>query len=180
MRLTAGVNMQCCAHLTIASCICLTSTLMIRPARAQSVVDGTFAVHSGFEGADPGVGAIAWQRARTRLAVGAEWLTDDTRREAIGLSALIELERSGSFGAEVRYRRWLYPWLGAYAAVTSILQPESLLGVSGGATGALPLGPRAALFAELSVSAFPLGTDLPHDEAVLIWGSLGVGVRLRF
>ncbi len=165
----------CCGLL-----VALFGTWTPRQARAQAVVDGTFAVQSGLEGADPGTGAVAWQRARTRLALGAEWLTDDTRREAIGLSALIELERSGSFGAEVRYRRWLYPWLGAYAAVTSILQPESLLGVTGGVTAVLPLGRAAGLFGELSTSAFPLGTDLPHDEAVLIWTSLAAGVRLRF
>jgi len=168
------------AHPCIALGICLTSVLLARPAGAQSVVDGTFAIQSGLEVADPGLGALAWQRARTRVALGAEWLTDDSRREAVGLNVIMELERSGSFGAEVRYRRWLFPWLGAYAAVTSILQPESLLGVTGGATGLLPLGRRAGLFAELSATAFPLGTDLPHDEAVLFWASLGVGIRLRF
>lgn len=147
---------------------------------AQQRVDATISLQSGAEGADPGIGVFSWQRARTRVAFGADWFTDDMLNESIGVLALVEFERSGAFGAEVRYRRWLFDWLGAFAACTAMLQPESLLGVTGGATAALPLGERLAVFGELSASVFPLGTDLPTPEAVLLWGSVGVGVRMRF
>lgn len=147
---------------------------------AQQRVDASFAIQSGAEGADPGIGVFVWQRARTRVAFGADWFTDDLLNESIGVLALVEFERSGAFGAEVRYRRWLFDWLGAFAGCTAMLQPESLLGVTGGATAALPLGENLALFGELSASVFPLGTDLPTPEAVLLWGSAGFGVRMRF
>lgn len=155
-------------------------TLYVSPCRAQPKVDGVFALQTGAEGADPGLGQFVWQRARTRLALGAEWFTEESLREAVGLYALIEVERSGGFGAEVRYRRWVNRWLGGYAAVTSVLQPESLLGVSGGVTGIYGLGAKVSAFAELSASAFPIGTDLPQGEAVLVWMSASLGVRLGF
>lgn len=154
--------------------------LRVSPCNAQPKVDGVFALHTGAEGADPGTGQLVWQRARTRMSLGAEWYTEESLREAVGLHALIELERSGGFGAEVRYRRWVNRWLGGFAAVTSILQPESLLGVTGGVTGIYGLGAKAGVFAELSVSAFPLGTDLPRGDAVMLWMSASLGVRLGF
>lgn len=149
------------------------------PCEAQpNKVDGVFALQSGVEGADPGLGQLVWQRARTRLALGAEWFTEESLRESVGLYALIELERSGSFGAEARYRRWVNRWLGGFAGVTAILQPESLLGVTGGVTGTYGLGAKVAAFAELSASAFPIGTDRPQGEAVVVWLSGSLGVRL--
>lgn len=150
------------------------------PCAAQPKVDGVFALQTGAEGADPGLGQYVWQRARTRIALGAEWYTEHTFTETVALYGLIELERSGGFGAEVRYRRWMNRWLGGFVGVTAILQPESLLGATGGATATYGLGGKAAIFAELSASAFPLGTDLPHGDSVLTWISLGAGVRLGF
>lgn len=147
---------------------------------AQQRVDASFAIQSGAEGADPGLGVFVWQRARTRIALGADWYTDDLMRESVGAQALIEIERSGAFGAEVRYRRWLLDWLGAFVAGTLMIQPESLLGLTGGATAAFPMGKKLSVFGELSASVFPLGTDLPTPEAVLVWGSAGVGVRMHF
>lgn len=151
-----------------------------KPSWAQQRVDATFALQAGAEGADPGLGVFVWQRARTRIALGADWYTDDLMEESVGVLALIEVERSGAFGAEVRYRRWLLDWLGAFAAGTLMIQPESLLGVTGGATALFPMSKKLSVFGELSVSVFPLGTDLPTPEAVLVWGSASVGVRMRF
>jgi hypothetical protein len=151
-----------------------------QPGLAQQRVDASFSLQSGVEGADPGIGVFVWQRARTRIAFGADWFTDDAMQESVGVLALVEVERSGAFGAEVRYRRWLTDWLGAFAAGTLMIQPESLLGVTGGATAAFPFGKKLSLVAELSASVFPLGTDLPTPEAVLVWASGGVGVRMSF
>lgn len=147
---------------------------------AQQRVDASFALQSGGEGADPGLGVFVWQRARTRIAFGAHWYTDDLMQESIGALALIEVERSGAFGAEVRYRRWLLDWLGAFAGGTLMIQPESLLGLTGGAVANFPLGKKLAVFGEVSASVFPLGTDLPTPEAVLVWASGSVGVSMRF
>jgi hypothetical protein len=160
--------------------VCLAVLCAAEPGSAQQRVDASFAIQSGAEGADPGIGVFVWQRARTRVALGADWFTDDLMQESIGALALIEVERSGAFGVEVRYRRWLNEWLGAFAAGTLMIQPESLLGITGGATALFPMGKKLAVFGELSASVFPLGTDLPTPEAVLVWGSIGVGVRMRF
>ncbi len=154
--------------------------LNVSPCTAQPKVDGVFALQTGAEGADPGIGQYVWQRARTRIALGAEWFTEQTLTETVGLYGLIEVERSGGFGAEVRYRRWMSRWLGGFVGVTAMLQPESLLGATGGATAIYGLGAKASVFAELSASAFPLGTDLPHGDAVVTWLSLSLGVRLGF
>lgn len=159
-----------------ALALCLQGT----PCWAQPKVDGVFALQTGAEGADPGLGQYVWQRARTRVGLGAEWYTEHTFSETVGLYGLIELERSGGFGAEVRYRRWVNSWLGGFVGVTALLQPESLVGATGGATAIYGLGAKASAFAELSVSAFPWGTDLPHGDAVVTWLTLGLGVRLGF
>jgi hypothetical protein len=160
--------------------VCLATLTLTTSSHAQQRVDATFAIQSGVEGADPGIGVFVWQRARTRVAFGADWFTDELMHESIGVLALVEVERSGAFGAEVRYRRWLNDWLGAFAGGTLMIQPESLLGITGGMTAAFPLGKHWAWFGELSASVFPLGTDLPTPEAVLVWGSAGLGVRMRF
>jgi hypothetical protein len=165
---------------TVATTACAVLLVVASPCAAQPKVDGVFALQTGAEGADPGIGQYEWQRARTRIALGAEWYTEHTFTETVALYGLVELERSGGFGAEVRYRRWMNRWLGGFVGVTAILQPESLLGATGGATAIYGLGGKAAIFAELSASAFPLGTDLPHGDSVVTWLSLGAGVRLGF
>lgn len=170
---------NCRAQVGACASIALLLTLST-PCAAQGKVDGVFGVQSGAEGADPGLAQFVWQRARTRLALGAEWYTEDTWSETVGLYGLIEVERGGGFGAEVRYRRWVNRWLGGFVGVTAMLQPESLLGATGGVTGIYGLGGKASAFAELSATAFPLGTDLPHGEGVLVWMSASLGVRLGF
>jgi hypothetical protein len=160
--------------------VCLAVVVAPKHGWAQQRVDASFAIQSGAEGADPGIGVFVWQRARTRLAFGADWFTDEVMQESIGVLALIEVERSGAFGGEVRYRRWLNDWLGAFAAGTLMMQPESLLGITAGVTALFPIGKKLDLFGEVSASVFPLGTDLPTPEAVLVWGSGGLGVRMRF
>jgi hypothetical protein len=150
-------------------------------ASAQKLlIDGVASVHSGLEGSDPEVSAMQWQRQRTRLQVGAEWSSSETKTHALALYGIFELERSGSVGAEFRYRIWMSRFVGAFAGPIALLRPESLYGVQGGLTGALPVGKDAALFAELSMAGFPLGSDRSHSGATVVWASLGLGAKIHF
>lgn len=167
--------------LVLSAAACAVTLSATSTALAQKLlIDGVIAVHSGLEGADPGFGVVEWQRQRLRLQLGAEWSSSESKKHALGLYGLFELERSGSFGAEFRYRTWMNKSVGAFVGPVAILRPQSLFGVQAGVTFALPLGDDFALFAEGSFAAFPLGSDLPHSGAIIMWASLGVGLKLHF
>jgi hypothetical protein len=139
--------------------------------------EGNFGLGTGLEGSDAGTGSMHWQRARFRLSAGLDLRSDETDDEGFGLRALAELEKRGSFGGELRYCRFVARGFGAYAGVTGVAFPETLLGATAGATVVIPLG-RPALYIEPSFAALPLGSDLPEDS-VLFWALLTVGVNVR-
>jgi hypothetical protein len=167
-----------CWALALAS---LAGALGPRDALAQKLlIDGTASVHSGLEGADPGIGAVEWQRQRTRLLLGAEWSSSESKRQSLGLYGLFELERSGSIGAEFRYRSWMNEVIGAYVGPVAVLRPQSLYGGAAGIDVNIPLGSRLGVFAEASFAAFPIGSDRPTPSAIVMWASLGLGAKLQF
>jgi hypothetical protein len=144
------------------------------------LVDAVVSASSGVEGADVGYGKLEWQRQRVLLRLGAEWSSSASFQESLGVYGLIEIERSGSFGAELAYRRTLSKLLAAHAGIIAILRPESLFGVSGGFTGNLDFTDTFGVFVDLSAMAFPLGSDRPTPSAVVIWFSGGAGLRFHF
>lgn len=133
---------------------------------------------TGLEGGNAGTNRMLWERARFRLNGGVDLRNDEDPLQGFGFRASLELEKRGSLGAEVRYSRWLGRAFGGFAGVCGTVAPESLLGGTAGATLLIPLGPKGGLFLEPSISAFPLGSDLP-ENSVLIWGLLTLGVNVR-
>lgn len=145
------------------------------PARAEGWFgEGEVGVGTGMEGGDAG-GAVAWQRARTRLFGGFELGWTESDRDALGWRFTAELERRLSLGGEVRYVRRFGDVVSAHAGGSCVVVPDSLYGGTLGATFKLPLGP-IRLFLEPSLAAFVAGTDLPRDT-VVIWASLNGGLR---
>lgn len=130
---------------------------------------------TGVEGANTGTG-IAWQRARTRLILGADIGNPETGPEAYGVRTFIELERSLSVGAELGYVRWIIPQLSLFFGGVAVLAPRTLFGGTAGVNYVFPLGKRAGLALFSSISALPLGNDRP-DNGVVVWGLLGIGLR---
>ena len=169
------MQLKLCVSLsTIAGAI-----LLAQPAHAEGYMyQSYFGIGSGLEGSDAGTGTLGWQRARLRLSAGLDLLDEDDPVQAFGFRAAVELEKRGSLGGELRYSRWLGRGFGGFVGVTGTVAPETLLGGVVGATLVIPLGKRFGLFVEPSISAFPLGSDLPGDS-VLIWGLLTVGVNVR-
>lgn len=149
-------------------------------AAQKMLLDGVASIHSGLEGSDPEVSAMQWQRQRTRLQIGAEWSSSESKAHALALYGLFELERSGSVGAEFRYRIWMNPFIGAFAGPIAVFRPDSLYGIQAGLTGALPVGKDVALFAEASMAGFPIGSDRSHSGATVVWASFGLGAKLHF
>ena len=137
-----------------------------------------FGVGTGLEGSDAGTGQMNWQRARLRLSGGVDLRNEEDPVEGFGFRGVVELEKRGSIGGEVRYSRWLGRGFGAYVGGCGTIAPGTLLGGTAGATLLLPLGPRGGLFLEPSLSALPLGSDLAGNS-VLLWGLLTVGVNVR-
>ena len=131
---------------------------------------------TGLEGANTGTG-IGWQRARTRLILGADIGNPEDGPEAYGVRTFIELERSLSVGLELGYVRWFTPRLSLFFGAVGVLAPSTLFGGTAGANYVLlPLGERAGLAVFSSISALPLGEDRP-DNGVVVWGLLGIGLR---
>jgi hypothetical protein len=152
--------------------------LLAAPAAAEGWTYESFVgIGTGLEGGDGGDGSLAWQRARFRLSGGIDFRSEEMPRDGVGVRAIVEIERRATLGAELRYSRWLGRGFGAYAGLSGTFAPESLFGGTAGVTALIPLG-RAGLFIEPSISALPLGSDLP-DDSVLVWGLLTVGVNVR-
>jgi hypothetical protein len=182
MKLTlfARVRPLRSAFLGVVSALLL---LVYNPGTAKAeklLVDGVVSASSGLEGADPGFGKLEWQRQRLLVKLGAEWSNSETFQQAIGVAGLLELERSGAFGAEVYYRQTLHKLLLGHAGLIGILRPESLFGVNAGVALQIDIGDTLGVFADVSAAAFPLGSDRPHGSAVVIWVTGGLGVRLHF
>ncbi|HSU41619.1 MAG TPA: hypothetical protein VLJ38_18705 [Polyangiaceae bacterium] len=155
------------------------ASLLARPAHAEGYMYETyFGIGSGLEGGDAGTGTLGWQRARLRLSGGLDLRDAEDPVQGFGFRGAVELEKRGSIGGELRYSRWLGRGFGGFIGVTGTVAPETLLGGVAGATLVIPLGKRMGLFIEPSLSAFPLGSDLPGDS-VLIWGLLTVGINVR-
>ena len=130
---------------------------------------------TGVEGADTGAG-IAWQRARTRLILGADIGNPENGPEAYGVRTFVELERSLSVGVELGYVRWFTPRFSLFFGGVGVLAPRTLFGGTAGVNYVFPLGERAGLALFSSFSALPLGNDRP-DNGVVVWGLLGIGLR---
>lgn len=171
------------ASLYLASlCLLLATLLSSGQAKAQGepVVTGVVMVGTGAEGVDPGLAAVQWQRARTRLHLGGEWRGSESENEAWGLYALFELERAGSAGAELRYRRFLDSGFGGFVGPIAVLRPESLYGLHAGLSYNLKFSPRFGLLVEGGFAGFPLGSDKPNIDAVVMWATLNFGLTVGF
>jgi hypothetical protein len=170
------------AALPLALCSSLTAATLllssVSRAQGEPVVTGLVALGTGVEGADPGIGAMQWQRARTRLHLGGEWRGSESTGEAWGLYGLFELERSGSAGAELKYRRFLDWGLGGYVGPIAVLRPESLYGVHAGISYHLSFNQRLGLLFEGGFAGFPLGSDRPNMDSVVMWGTFCVGLTV--
>jgi hypothetical protein len=174
-RSLSRIHLKLCVSLsTLVGAI-----LLAQPARAEGYMYETFlGIGSGLEGGDAGTGQLGWQRARLRLSGGLDLRDEEDPVQGFGFRGAVELEKRGSIGGEIRYSRWLGRGFGAYIGVSGTIAPETLLGGTAGATMLIPLGKRSGLFIEPSISAFPIGSDLPGNS-VLIWGLLTVGINVR-
>jgi hypothetical protein len=158
----------------------VSAMLLALPAHADGgyTYESFLGVGTGLEGSDAGTGHVGWQRARLRISGGVDLRDQEDPVEGFGFRGVVELEKRGSIGGELRYSRWLGRGFGAYVGVCGTVAPGTLLGGTAGATLILPLGPRGGLFIEPSISAMPIGSDLAGDS-VLFWGLLTVGVNVR-
>ena len=144
----------------------------------EMLVDSFFGINTGFEGANPGNGSVAWQMARLRLNMGVDFGTTEKHRDFFGVRGFVDLTTNTSLGFEFRYTRWALPWLGAFCGLTTVVAPETLFGFEAGATFNIPLLEPAGIYIEPKVAALPWGSDRANDS-VVIWTLLEVGVRLR-
>ncbi len=147
------------------------------PARAEGWLhDGEVGIATGLEGATPEGGKLGFRRARLRVVAGLDLRADVGESEGMGFRGFVELEDRATLGGEVRYVRWAGRHVGAYAGFIGTVTPETLFGGSVGARFLIPMG-RFAVFLEPSLSALPLGSDLPKDGP-LVWALFSVGGRL--
>lgn len=162
----------------------LGAMLLAEPARAEGqvraegwVYESFLGIASGLEGGDGADGSLAWQRARFRLTGGIDFRSEEMPKDGFGVRGVVEFERRATLGAELRYSRWLGRGFGGFAGLSGTFAPETLFGGTAGVTAIIPLG-RVGLYIEPSISALPLGSDLP-DDSVLIWALLNVGINVR-
>ena len=133
---------------------------------------------TGLEAGDPGDGDLEWQRARTRIVLGADFGGDEDLENTFGVGGYIDLEERGGLGVYARYSRWLTPSsLGLNIQGIAAITPNTLVGIGAGATFVIPFGERVGLFLEPTVAILPVGSDLPGDSPIT-WILFSAGVRL--
>jgi hypothetical protein len=151
--------------------------LLAATANAEELLSHVlFGVGSGGEAGDAS-GALAWRRARTRFVSGLDLRWDEGRAQGFSFRGFVEVEQRASLGGDVRYTAWATRGVGLFGGVTAIIAPETLWGGVAGAEFVIPLGNNPGIFIEPSVSAFPIGSDLP-EGSVVVWASLALGVRV--
>lgn len=146
-----------------------------RPADAQELlVAGTAAAHSGVESSGK-----TFQRARTRLRIGAELRVDESPNDGLAFAALVDLEPRAAFGGDLRYVRTVSERFALNAGAIGYAAPGTLLGAVAGAEIRFKVGKSAAVVLAPEVTVFFLGTDLPNNN--IFWqGLMGGGIRVQF
>lgn len=164
------------AALPAAALLAATATT---PARAQELaIAGVADVATGVEGGGRGY-AAGVRRARTLLRAGAEAWVNESPKDRLAATLLLEIEPHTAAGVDLRYVRLLSPRFTLQLGGVSMFVPTTLVGATVAADYRLPLKPTVALTATPSVQVFFLGNDLPNDT-VLWQGLLHVGVHVDF
>ena len=156
----------------------LGALLFTSPASSQKLlVGGGVGLGTGLERSDDLPEGL-FRRARTRIVVPLDFRIDEAMTDGIGVVGVFEIEPRTSFGADLRYMRWVSSWFIPFAGVSAIVAPKALLGVNVGVDLRLPFGRSGlALFVEPSLSAMALGSDLPEDR-VLVWALIAAGIHV--
>lgn len=116
--------------------------------------------------------------ARTRLTLPLDFRVDEDPNQGIAVVGLFEIAPRASFGADLRYVRWMGSSVVGFVGLTGVLAPQTLFGVDFGVDFYLPKRPSGlSLFIEPSFTALPLGGDLPDDH-VLLWALVAIGVHV--
>jgi hypothetical protein len=164
-------------RLTVSLATVLFLLLLCGQASAQRLLlGGGIGLGTGLERSDALQDKL-FRRARTRIIAPFDLRVDEDESQGIGIVAVFEIEPRTSVGAELRYMRWLSKRIVGFAGVTSILAPRYLVGVDIGVDLHIPLNKvGTSIFIEPSISALPLGNDLPEDH-VLLWGLIALGLH---
>ena len=159
--------------------VSLSAGLLVLSSQAQAqepVIGGILGMTSGAEGGDPGSGEVEFRRSRTRVFAAADVRSDEDMRQGWGALLYFDVEPRTAVGASVRYFRYLSERVVPFAGLTSAIAPHVLVGPELGLQVRIPVGAKASLLIEPSISALPFGTDLPGDRPIL-WGLLSLGVH---
>lgn len=142
------------------------------PARAQQwQLGGEATVSTGLEGGGDPRGVF--RRTRTTMRVGVDARVDERPNEIFSAGLLMEVEPRTSFGLDVRYGRLLSPHWTVDAGAVGFLKPETLFGVTAGATMRDRPGRGFAFTVGPRINVFFLGSDLPTGRP--IWQVLVCG-----
>lgn len=144
------------------------------PASAQELLlAGHMTASSGIESAGRGI-----LRARTRLRVGAELRVDESPKDGISFSGIVDVEPRAAVGGDIRYVRQLGSILAFHAGAIGYAAPGTLLGAVAGLEVRVPLTKSVSFVAAPEVTVFFLGTDLP-DVNIFWQGLAGGGIRVE-
>ncbi len=158
----------------LALLLVLSLLLAPRPASAQELLlAGHMTASSGVESAGRGI-----LRARTRVRVGAELRVDESPKDGIAFSGIVDLEPRAAVGGDIRYVRLLTSKLAFHAGAIGYAAPGTLLGAVAGLEVRVPLTKSVSFVAAPEVTVFFLGTDLP-DVSIFWQGLVGGGIRVE-
>jgi hypothetical protein len=147
-------------------------TLAPSSAHAQQwLFGGEMTVASGLEGGGDPRGVF--RRTRTTARVGIDARVDERPAEVFSAGVLLEVEPHTSFGLDVRYGRQLSPRWAVDAGAMGFLTPDTLFGVTAGATIRDRPGRGFAFIVGPRLNVFFLGSDLPTSRP--IWQVLVCG-----
>ena len=149
------------------------------PASAQQLEIAAAAdLIAGIEGGGSGY-AAGVRRTRTTLRVGADFWVDEWPNSSLGVGALIEIEPSASFGADLRYQHRVANDFVFHVGAAAIIAPKHMIGATFGAAYRIDVTEILEINVGPMGTVYFMGADLP-DKQVLWQTTLGGGVRVSF
>lgn len=138
----------------------------------------------GVTGVSLGMGAGTTVAKRSATAVAVQVSGSNSERSWIRYGATLrsELEGKVTFGIIPQItllRSWDAMSLGVIAGVPIIFAPRSLYGIEAGGSFSYRFVEWAAAVAQVLLSFYPLGNDLP-DESFLLMVQVNVGIEFHF
>lgn len=163
------------AAVTALAAFAAVSSISVTSSAQRYVPAGLLEGASGMAGG--GGREASYERAPTRLRIGADVHVDEDPDNGIGIAGLVDLEPRARFGADIRYIRVVEQRFALSVGAIGYITPGTMIGPAATLEYRHPVSKSLWLTAGPEVNVFVVGIDIP-DKTVLWQALLHVGLRV--